>query len=109
MSEPFLPDVQAVYWVDGTILPAGEPEPQRAVVVVATPPTTTGTVTVVSRSATDPFGVEHAADAGLGLSTRGRFSRRHPVQAQLWTPATATPAGVLDQATFAAIVARFVG
>ena len=109
MTEPFLPDVQTVYWVDGTILPAGEPEPQRAVVVVASPPTPTGTVTVVSRSATDRFGVEHGADAGLGLSSKGRFSRRHPVQAQLWTPATTTPVGVLDDATFAAVVARFVG
>ena len=108
MTDPFIPDMQAVYWVDGTILPANETAgPHRAVVVVGTPPTTTGTVTVVSRSGTERFGVAHPADPSLGLSGPGRFSRRHPVQAQLWTPATTLRAGVLDDATFAAVVARF--
>ena len=107
MSEPFVPAVQTVWWVDTSILPAGDAERQRAVVVMSSPATTAGTLTVVARSGTDPFGVEHTADARLGLSAPGRFSRRHPVQAQLWTPSSVAASGTLDDVTFAAVVERF--
>ena len=107
MSESFVPAVQTVYWVDTSILPAGDAERQRAVVVVAAPPSASGTVTVVARSGTDRFGVEHGADVALGLSAPGRFSRRLPVQGQLWAPGLVEPSGRLDDATFAAVVDRF--
>jgi len=107
MSEPFPALVQTVYWVDTSILPAGDAERQRAVVVMAAPPSVAGTVTVVARSGTDRFGVPHGADAALGLSAAGRFSRRLPVQGELWTPAVASPCGRLDDSTFAAVVDRF--
>ncbi|MGH9225558.1 MAG: hypothetical protein ACRD2W_17625 [Acidimicrobiales bacterium] len=107
MSEPFVPAVQTVYWVDTSILPAGDAERQRAVVVVAAPKTTRGTVTVVARSGTDAFGVAHHAEPALGLSAPGRFSRRVPVQGELWTPSVVARSGLLDDSTFAAVVARF--
>lgn len=96
-----------VYWLDTALLPPGDQEAQRPVVVVAAPATEHGTVGVVARSGTDGFGPEHAADERLGLSSPGRFSRRHPVQGQLWTPSHVTLAGRLDDATFAAVTARF--
>jgi hypothetical protein len=96
-----------MYWVDTTILPPGDPELRRPVVVLAVPDTVDGTVAVVARSGTDDFGAEHPADARMGLSGPGRFSRRHPVQGRLWTSRDVTPIGPLDPDVFAAVVARF--
>ncbi len=104
---PTLPMPGTVYWVETGIFPAPDPEPHRAVVVLAAPATTGGTVTVVTRSSSDDFGVDHRPDSRLGLSSPGRFSRRLPVQAELWTPVTATALGPLDDATFAAVLDRF--
>lgn len=53
---PFVPEVQIVYWVDTAILPPGDPEPQRPVVVVAAPATTAGTVRLATRSSTEDGG-----------------------------------------------------
>ncbi len=66
------------------------------------PESVDGTVVVVSRSAVDGFGVE---DTGGGA----RFSRRHPVPRRLWTAATVTPIGRLDDDVLAAVRARFSG
>lgn len=88
-----------VYWIDTTLLPPGDPEEQRPVVVLDVPATVDGTVVVVSRSGVDDFGV---ADAD-----GGRFSRRHPVQGVLWTEAHVTPVGPLDPGVWAAVVDRF--
>ncbi|MGH9278123.1 MAG: hypothetical protein ACRD12_08455 [Acidimicrobiales bacterium] len=107
MSDPAHPVVQMVYWVDTTILPPGDRETQRPVVVIATPGRVSGTVAVVARSGTDPFGPEHPPDERLGLGSPGRFSRRHPVLGHLWSAGTVRLAGRLDDATFAAVVARF--
>jgi hypothetical protein len=106
-GEPFLPEAGMVYWVETTILPPADAEWRRPVVVLAPPETVNGTVTVVARSGTDDFGVEHPADPDLGLSRPGRFSRRHPVQGRLWTRRDVAPIGPLDDAVFAAVVARF--
>lgn len=104
---PTVPVAGTVYWVETGILPTVDPEPHRAVVVLAAPAGTGGTVAVVTRSSSDGFGVEHGPDPRLGLSSAGRFSRRLPVQAQLWTADTATAVGPLDEATFAAVLDRF--
>ena len=106
-EEPFIPDVQMVYWVDTTILPPGDPEAERPAVVVSVPAATTGTVQVVTRSSTDPFGVPHPRNPELGLNKPGRFSRLQPVQCQLWTPSTVRSTGLLDAGTFQAIMGRF--
>jgi len=66
---PFLPRVQEVYWVDGTILPfdgAGD----RAVVVLDVPATSSGTI---------------------GVALRGTTAR-FPVPACLWSLANVMPA-----------------
>lgn len=104
-----VPEVQTVYWARTSILPAGDPEESRAVVVITADDLTWGTVAVVARSGSDGFGVEHPADPALALSSPGRFSRRHPVQGALWTMANVTPIGRLDDVTFAAVLARFSG
>ena len=96
-----------VYWADVTILPHGDPEDRRAVVVLAAPATPSGTVTVVARSTVDDFGVEHRAGDGLRFPVPGRFSRRHGVLALLWTAPHVNPIGLLDDDLFAAVVARF--
>ena len=88
MSDPFVPAVQSLYWVQTSILPVADSEEHRAVAVLTVPPSTGGTVTVVLRS-------------------DGRFCRRLPVQCRLWTASTVTPIGRLDDATFAAIRDRF--
>jgi hypothetical protein len=102
-----LPAVQSVHWLDTTILPPGDPEAWRPAVVVGVPEAEHGTVTVVVRSGAEDFGVDHPADDRLGLSTPGRFSRRVPVPAVLWTTESAVAAGRLDDATFAAVCHRF--
>jgi hypothetical protein len=104
---PFIPDVQMVYWVDTTILPPGDPEPERPAVVVSVPESTTGTVQVITRSSTDTFGVEHPRAPDLGLNKPGRFSRLRVVQCQLWTPGTVRSTGTLDETTFEAIRKHF--
>ena len=96
-----------VYWADVTILPAGDPEDRRAVVVLAAPTTPGGTVTVVARSTVDDFGVDHPAGDGLPFTAPGRFSRRYGVLGFLWTAPYVTPIGLLDDDVFAAVVARF--
>jgi len=96
-----------VYWADVSILPPGDPEDRRAVVVLAAPETPSGTVTVVARSTEDAFGVEHAAADGLGFPRPGRFSRRYGVLGLLWTPPHVRPIGWLDEPVFAAVVERF--
>lgn len=106
-DEPFLPDVQMVYWLDTTILPPGDPERFRPAVVVLAPATTTGTVTVVTRSSTERFGVPHPRAHDLQLGKPGWFSRVLPVQGQLWTPGNARSTGLLDDQTFTAIRTRF--
>jgi hypothetical protein len=106
-DDPYLPDLQVVYWVDTTILPPGDPEPKRPVVVVAVPENTNGTVRVVTRSTTEQYGVEHTATRELGLNKAGRFSRLLPVQGALWTMRNVSWAGQLDDVTFAAVCARF--
>ena len=106
-DDPFVPAVQTLYWLGTTALPSGDPEEHRAVVVLAAPNSTRGTVTVVARSGADDFGIEHPADRVLGLSAAGRFSRRQAVQCQLWTAARTRLIGPLDDATFAAVLTRF--
>jgi len=96
-----------VYWLDTTVLPPGDPVARRPVVVVAAPESVGGTVAVVSRSGTEGFGVGHPADARLGFSGAGHFSRRHPVSGRLWTSLNVTPIGPLDAAVFAEVVGRF--
>lgn len=106
-DEPYLPIPRTVYWVQTGLLPTDDPEPHRAVVVLTAPATTAGTVAVVSRSSADRFGVDHGPDPSLGLSSAGTFSRRLPVQAQLWTPSATAALGRLDDRTFAAVAERF--
>jgi hypothetical protein len=83
------PEVQSLYWLDATVLAASDPSPSRLAVVVDVPPAATGTIGVVVRAA------------------GGEFSRLVPVQGVLWPGAVLAPAGRLDDATFAAVRARF--
>jgi hypothetical protein len=108
VGSPYRPEPGMVYWIETTLLPPGDPEFRRPVVVVGTPETADGTVTVVARSTSDDFGVEHPADRDLGLSAPGRFSRRHPVPGRLWTPRDVAPVGPLDAVTLAAVRDRFL-
>ncbi len=84
-----MPEVQSLYWLDTTVLPAVDPEPSRLAVVLHLPAAVTGTITVAVR-------------AGAG-----EFSRLVPVQGSLWPAAVVATAGRLDDATFAAVQARF--
>jgi hypothetical protein len=105
---PFIPDIQVVYWVDTAILPCGDPEDQRPVVVMAVPASTTGTVRVATRSSTERWGIPHARSGALGLGKDGWFSRRANIQCELWTLGNVRSTGILDHQTFAAVCARFL-
>ncbi len=105
---PFIPDLQVVYWVDTAILPPGDPEEQRPVVVMAVPETTAGTVRVATRSSTERWGIPHPRSEALALSKDGWFSRRANVLGELWTLSNVKSTGQLDDATFAAVCARFL-
>lgn len=105
-DEPFVPDVQMIYWVDTQLLPS-DPEPERPVVVMVAPATTFGTVIVATRSSSEEFGVFHDAAPALGLNKLGWFSRRVAVQCQLWTPQLVHSVGKLDDETFAYVLGRF--
>lgn len=101
------PEPGIVFWADTTILPAPDAAPWCAVVVLDAPRVPAGTVAVVARSTVDSFGIAHPAGDGLGFTVPGRFSRRYPVLAALWSPDTVTAVGSLDGAVFARVVARF--
>jgi hypothetical protein len=105
---PFIPDVQVVYWVDTTLLPPGDPEEQRPVVVMAVPTTTTGTIRVATRSSSEQWGIPHPRSETLGLNKDGWFSRRANILGELWTLRNVRSTGVLDEDTFTAICARFL-
>jgi len=105
---PFIPDIQVVYWVDTAILPLGDPEDQRPVVVMAVPDTTTGTIRVATRSSTERWGIPHPRSETLGLSKDGWFSRRANILCELWTLGSVRSTGILDDQTFAAVCARFL-
>lgn len=104
---PFIPEVQVVYWVDTAILPPGDPEDQRPVVVMSVPETTAGTVRVATRSSSERWGIPHPRSPELGLSKDGWFSRRASILCELWTLSNVRSTGVLDDDTFAAVCARF--
>jgi hypothetical protein len=105
---PFIPDIQVVYWIDTSILPAGDPESQRPVVVMAVPTTTNGTIRVATRSSTERNGIPHSRSDALGLSKDGWFSRRANILGELWTLSNVISTGELDDETFAAVCARFL-
>jgi len=105
---PFIADIQVVYWVDTAILPQGDPEDQRPVVVMATPSSTAGTIRVATRSSTERWGIPHPRSEALGLSKDGWFSRRANVLSELWTLCNVRSTGILDDQTFAAVCARFL-
>jgi hypothetical protein len=106
-SEPYIPDVGFVYWLEQTLLDPTDPEERRPGVVIAVPDTVNGTVIVVTRSSTDGFGVAHDEQREIGLNKPAHFSRLLPVQCQLWTPELVHEAGPLDPATFAWVQLRF--
>jgi hypothetical protein len=107
-DEPFIPDIQVVYWVDTAILPPGDPEDRRPVVVMAVPPTTSGTIRVATRSSTERQGIPHPRSQELGLSKPGWFSRRANILGELWTLGNVSSTGTLDDETFAAVCARYL-
>ena len=105
---PFIPDIQVVYWVDTALLPSGDPEAQRPVVVMAVPSSTTGTIRVATRSSSERWGIPHPRAEELGLNKDGWFSRRANIIGELWTMANVRSTGLLDDETFAAVCARFL-
>jgi hypothetical protein len=105
---PFIPDIQVVYWVDTTILPAGDPESQRPVVVMAVPTTISGTIRVATRSSTERNGIPHPRSHVLGLGKDGWFSRRANILGELWTLSNVRSTSLLDDETFAAVCARYL-
>ncbi len=100
--------VQIVYRVDTAIVPPGDSEDQRPVVVMAVADATTGTKRVAVRSGAERWGVPHPRSEVPGLSKAGWFSGRADILGELWTPGSAGPAGSLDDQTFAGRDARFL-
>jgi hypothetical protein len=106
-SQPYIPDVGRLYWLESELLDPHDPEERRPGVVVSAPETLFGTVNVAMRSTTDGYGVAHDQCHDLGLGKAGHFSRLRPVQCQLWTPDAARSSELLDAETFAWVLRRF--
>lgn len=106
-SQPYIPDVRRLYWLESELLDPGDPEDRRPGVVISAPDTIYGTVNVVTRSTTDGYGVPHDRQPDIGLNKSGHFSRFLPVQCQLWTPNYARSFEMLDEETFAWVLQRF--
>ena len=68
-GEPFVPEAGTLYWVETTILPPGDPEDQRAVVVLEAPATVDGTIVVATLS---------GSGTGSGRCGRGRAAGGSP-------------------------------
>lgn len=106
-TQPYIPDVGRLYWLESELLDPRDPEDRRPGVVVSAPDTVFGTVIVATRSTTDGFGVAHDQRHDLGLGKAGHFSRLLPVQCQLWTPESVRSSELLDTETFSWVLLRF--
>ena len=106
-SDPYLPEVGEVYWVDTAIL-QGADKPFRPALVLWVPPSVTGRITVATRtSAAGAAGVPHPAAPELGLKKDGVFSRIRSAEARLWTPGNVRYLGLVDASLTAAVQREF--
>lgn len=106
-SEPYIPDVGMLYWLEEILLADGDPKDRRPCLVIAAPKDLFGTVMVVTRSTSDRRGVFHDRCPEVGLAKVGFFSQLLPVQCQLWTPDNARSIVEVDNETFAYVLKEF--
>ena len=108
VDEPYLPDVQRLYWLQRPLLDLADPELERPAVVVVLPAENEGEVTVVTRSSTEKNGTFHSRDPEHGLTKDGWFCRVRSVATELWTPANARSMELLlDEETFSYVLRDF--
>jgi len=99
--------VQSVSRAATGILPPGDPEDQRPVVVLALADATTGRMKA-PHSGAERWGFCHARSEVPGLRKAGWFSRGPDIVCELWTPGSGGPAGRLDDQTVTGCDARFL-
>lgn len=108
-TDPYLPEVGDVYWVETEILDAIDVEPKRPAVVVEVPENLDGRIRVVTRT-TEPGkpGVPHDPVPELGLRKRGTFSYIRTAEARLWKRPQVEWMGVLSEDVLKSVV-EYVG
>lgn len=100
LTEFELPSVGEVYWAETWIFGGSDPKPRRPCTVVRAPVSLTDVVFVITRTTDKELrGVEHPADAGLGLNKPAVFpltNLRH-AEARLFTPPQVERVGILPE------------
>jgi hypothetical protein len=104
----YLPLVGQVYIIRTVLVQPPDKHDTRPVVVVASPATLLGRISLVCRTSdTSAKGVAHGRNPQLGLNKDGVFCRLTSTEAQLWTPRNVTLLGSLEPAHLVRIVDRF--
>lgn len=109
-TDPYLPAVGDVYWVETAILDAYDVEPRRPAVVVQVPETLDGRITVVTRTTKPGIpGVAHDPDPDLGLRKPGTFSYVRTAEARLWKRPHVEWMGTLDEDALKLVIEECLG
>jgi hypothetical protein len=105
---PSISGVQIGLLVDTAILPAGDPEDQRPVVVMAVADAMIRAIRMATCAGAKRCGVPLPRSEVPGLSNAGWFSGGANILCELWTPGSAGSAGSLDNQALAGRDARFL-
>lgn len=105
-KNPFLPNAGEVYWVNTEVLYGRDPKPDRPVLVVGVPQSTSEKITVVTRTTdlTQP-GAFSAADLNLDLNKPGIWSRPRTARVSMWFPPRVRWCGVVDRSELEEVIA----
>jgi hypothetical protein len=107
-SEPYLPDVRRIYWLQRPLLDLDDPELERPCVVVVLPAETESEITIVTRSSSERNGQFHPRQPEHGLNKDGWFTRIGWVSTELWTPENTHSTNLLlDEETFSYVLRDF--
>ena len=95
---PYLPAAGEVYWVDSAIIHPRDKKSDRPVLVVEVPATTSGRITIVTRTTNEERtpGLPSPADTDLGLNKPGVWGYLRTAEANLWTPSMVEYRGSVD-------------
>ena len=105
-KNPFLPNAGDVYWVNTRVLNGKDLKPDRPVLVLSVPRSTSEKIIVVTRTTdlTQP-GAFSDADLNLDLNKPGIWSRPRIAELSMWFPPRVRWCGAVDRSELEAVVA----
>lgn len=108
-SDPFLPNIGDLYWVDGLLYGRGDPAHRRPAVVLEVPSPIHSPIQIVTRTSDLTVrGVRHTSTAELALDEEeGVFSDLCNVSKDQWRSPHVEHIGTLDAETMNAVRERF--